>query len=81
MIPFNPDIKFFDGDRRGYVLCTLNHAVWQTELRMVENVASRDAAEYTFASFVVENGQPGAQINCSPGSNPPPLGRVDCTPV
>ena len=81
MVPFNDHIKFFDGDRRGYVLCTLDHEVWQTELRMVENVASPDAAEYTFASFVVENGQPGAQINCSPGSNPPPLGRVDCTPV
>ena len=81
MVPFNDHIKFFDGDRRGYVLCTLSHEAWQTELRMVENVASPDAAEYTFASFVVENGQPGAQINCSPGSNPPPLGRVDCTPV
>ena len=81
MIPFNETIRFFDGDRRGYVLCTLDHEAWRTELRMVENVASPDAPEYTFASFVVEDGRPGAQIDCSPGANPPPLGRVDCAPV
>jgi hypothetical protein len=36
MIPANPPIKFFDGDRRGYV-----HSL-------------------SFASFVAENGRPGA---------------------
>ena len=35
MIQFNPDIKFFDGDRRGYVLCKLDRDEWRTDLRMV----------------------------------------------
>jgi alkaline phosphatase D len=60
MIEFNPDIKFFDGDRRGYVLCTLDHEQWRTDLRMVETVSRPDAAVSTFKSFVVEDGQPGA---------------------
>jgi alkaline phosphatase D len=61
MIPFNPDIKFFDGDRRGYVRCRLDHDEWRTDLRMVSTVSRRDAPVSTFASFVVEDGQPGAQ--------------------
>ena len=77
MVPFNEHIEFFDGDRRGYVLCKLDHEVWRTELRMVESVSDPDAAEYTFARFMVEDGQPGAQGECVP-VNPPPLGRVDC---
>jgi alkaline phosphatase D len=77
MVPFNENIEFFDGDRRGYVLCKLDHEVLRTELRMVESVSDPDAAEYTFARFVVEDGQPGAQGECVP-VNPPPLGRVDC---
>jgi hypothetical protein len=58
-------------------LCKLNHEVWRTELRMVESVSDPDAAEYRFATFVIEDGQPGAQGECVP-VDPPPLGRVDC---
>jgi alkaline phosphatase D len=61
MIPFNPDIKFFDGDMRGYVLCTLDHEEWRTDLRMVPTVSTRDAPVSTFKSFVVEDGFPGAK--------------------
>jgi alkaline phosphatase D len=60
MIPFNPDIKFFDGDRRGYVVCTLDRKEWRTDLRMVPTVSTRDAPISTFASFVVKDGKPGA---------------------
>jgi alkaline phosphatase D len=77
MIQFNENIEFFDGDRRGYVLCTLDHEVWRTELRMVERVSDPDADEYTFARFVVNDGQAGAVGECVP-VDPPPLGRVDC---
>jgi len=80
MVPFNDNIAFFDGDRRGYVLCTLDHELWRTELRMVESVSTPDSPEYTFAEFVVQDGQPGAVADCLP-NNPPPLGRVECTPV
>ena len=77
MVPFNENIEFFDGDRRGYVLCRLDHETWNTEFRMVESVADADAPEYLFAQFAVEDGVPGAQGVCVP-VNPPPLGRVEC---
>jgi alkaline phosphatase D len=61
MIPKNPHIKFFDGDRRGYFRVNLNHERWQTDLRFVTTVSRSDAPINTFASFVVENGRPGVQ--------------------
>ena len=60
MIPFNPHIRFFDGDRRGYVKCRLDKRQMRTDLRMVETVSRSDAPDYTYASFVVEDGTPGA---------------------
>ena len=60
MIPFNPHIKFFDGDRRGYVRCRLDKRQMQTDLRMVETVSRSDAPDYTYASFIVEDTRPGA---------------------
>jgi alkaline phosphatase D len=60
MIKFNPHIRFFDGDRRGYVRCRLNRDELRTDLQMVTTVSRRDAPKYTFASFVVEDGRPGA---------------------
>ena len=61
-IPFNPHIKFFEGDRRGYVRCRLDHEKWVSDLRMVAAVTAPDAPAYTLASFVVEDGVPGAQL-------------------
>lgn len=61
MIGFNPHIRFFDGDRRGYVRCTLDRDLWRTDLVMSPTVSTPDAAPYTLASFVVEDGVPGAQ--------------------
>ena len=60
MIDANPHIKFFDGDRRGYVRCRLDRSQWRTDLRMVTTVSRSDAPVYTFASFEVEDGTPGA---------------------
>ena len=61
MIPANPHIRFFDGDRRGYVRCQVDHERWRTDLRMVSTVSRPEAPVETFASFVVEDGRPGAQ--------------------
>jgi alkaline phosphatase D len=60
MIGANPHIKFFDGDRRGYVRCNVDRSRWRTDLRMVSTVSRSDAPVSTFASFQVENGIPGA---------------------
>ncbi|MBK1783024.1 alkaline phosphatase D family protein [Prauserella cavernicola] len=61
MIKHNPHIRFFDGDRRGYVRCRVDTSEFRTDLRMVDTVSRRDAAESTFASFVVERDRPEAQ--------------------
>ncbi|MBB2901242.1 alkaline phosphatase D [Kineococcus radiotolerans] len=61
MIGYNPHIRFFDGDRRGYVRCTLTAREWRTELRMTPTVSTPDAPTETWRTFVVEDGVPGAQ--------------------
>lgn len=61
MIGFNPHIKFFDGDRRGYVRCRLDATGMRTDLQMVTTVSRPDAPQSTFGSFFVESGRPGAQ--------------------
>jgi alkaline phosphatase D len=60
MIRFNPHIKFFDGDRRGYVRCLVKRSEMRADLRIVSTVSRPDAPESTYASFVVESGRPGA---------------------
>ncbi len=60
MIPFNPHIKFFDGDRRGHVRVSLDRHRFRADLKMVRTVTRPDAAQYTFASFAVRDGRPGA---------------------
>jgi alkaline phosphatase D len=58
----NPHIVFEDF-RRGYVHVDLDHATWRTDFRVVEHVRSSDAPASTLASFVVENGKPGAALD------------------
>ena len=60
MIKFNPHIKFFDGDRRGYQSCHVDRHRFRTDLEMVRTVSRPDAEQYTFASFEVQDGRPGA---------------------
>ena len=60
MIQFNPHIKFFEGDRKGYVRCAVDRQLLQADLRYVERVGVHGAPIETFASFVVEDGHPGA---------------------
>lgn len=57
----NPHTKFFDGANRGYVRCLLSRDRWQSDYRVVSTIREPEATVRTLASFVVENGQPGAQ--------------------
>jgi alkaline phosphatase D len=61
MIKFNPHIRFFDSDRRGYVRCKVERSELRADLRMVSTVSRPDALESTLASFVIEHGQAGAR--------------------
>ena len=56
----NPHVKFFDGRPGGYVRCSLNAERWRSDLRLVGSTQSARSGVGTIASFIVENGRPGA---------------------
>src|SRR5690606_25078687 len=57
----NPHVKFFN-NRRGYVRCTVTEQEWRTDFRVLPSITRKvlPAPIVTRASFVVENGKPGA---------------------
>ncbi|MCX7597012.1 MAG: alkaline phosphatase D family protein, partial [Fischerella sp.] len=57
----NPHTKFFDGAFRGYVRCNLTRDRWQSDYRVVSSITDENATISTLASFVVQDGLPGAQ--------------------
>ncbi|MBD2502545.1 alkaline phosphatase D family protein [Anabaena azotica] len=57
----NPHTKFFNATYRGYVRCQLTRELWQSDYRAVSSILEEKATINTLASFVVENGQPGAK--------------------
>jgi len=61
LLPDNPHIRFFESRKRGYVRCELTPERWRTDLRVLDGVRDRHAPIGTLASFVVENGRPGAE--------------------
>jgi alkaline phosphatase D len=62
MIPFNPHIKYYEGDRRGYFKATVTPERMRLDLRFVTSVESRSGTGYAAGSWVVEDGTPGAFI-------------------
>jgi len=56
----NPFVKFYNAER-GYVRCELTPDEWQTDFRVVPVVSKPDSPCLTRASYVVENGKPGAE--------------------
>jgi alkaline phosphatase D len=61
MLADNPHMKFVDSRPRGYVRMELDQFRLRADLRAMESVAKPGAACATLASFVVEDGKPGAQ--------------------
>ncbi|MNC89738.1 Alkaline phosphatase D precursor [compost metagenome] len=57
----NPHMKLVDGRHRGYARVELAPGRMQVELRALDSASSREAACTTLATFVVEDGKPGAQ--------------------
>ncbi len=60
MLANNPFVKFFNAER-GYVRCEVTPKAWQSDYQVVEFVERPGAPLVTRASFVVENGKPGAE--------------------
>jgi alkaline phosphatase D len=59
-LPENPHVKFYNS-QRGYVRCSVTPEAFRADYRIVPYVTRPDAPLQTRASFVVENGRPGAQ--------------------
>ena len=55
----NPGLKYFN-NQRGYVICTVTPETWRSDYRVMESVTSPQSKVSTAASFVIENGKPGA---------------------
>ena len=55
----NPHLKFFNS-QRGYVRCTLTPSSLTAAYRTLAYITRPDAPIHTRATFVVENGRPGA---------------------
>ena len=60
MIPFNPHIKYYEGDRRGYFKAVVTPNRMSVDLRFVTSVEDPNGSGYTEGSWVVEDGRPGA---------------------
>jgi alkaline phosphatase D len=56
----NPQLRFFD-NHRGYVRCTLERARLTADFRAVSTVRKPTATVSTTATFVVDDGRPGAR--------------------
>jgi alkaline phosphatase D len=59
LLATNPHVKFLDL-RNGYTVCEVTPARWQADYRAVKRVDTADSPVETIASFVVEDGRPGA---------------------
>jgi alkaline phosphatase D len=60
MIPYNPHIKYFEGDKRGYFMATIEPKRMQLDLRFMHSVEDPEATGYLERSWVVEDGRAGA---------------------
>ena len=56
----NPWVRFFN-NQRGYVRCAITPQTWTADYRVLEYVTHQGSPIATRASFVVEDGRPGAQ--------------------
>ena len=61
MLPENPHIRYANSQFRGYTRVEATQSRMTVDLRAMESVVRRDAPCSTLASFVIEDGRPGAQ--------------------
>ena len=61
MVPFNPHIQYYEGDRRGYFKATVTPSHMRLDLRFVTSVEDPAGTGYTERSWVVRDGEAGAQ--------------------
>ena len=55
----NPQVQFYDPDKRGYLLHNVTETEWKTTARAMEDVRNEQSPALDLASFLVRNGKPG----------------------
>jgi alkaline phosphatase D len=60
LLPDNPHVRFATGARRGYLRMEVTPERLRADLRAVRSVAQPRAGVDTLATFMVEDGRPGA---------------------
>jgi alkaline phosphatase D len=60
MIPYNPHIQYYEGDRRGYFKASVTNKQLRMDLRFVTSVENPEGSGYLERSWVVEDRRPGA---------------------
>jgi alkaline phosphatase D len=58
-LPHNPQVRFYEPDKRGYVLHDVTEAEWKTTFRAVQDVEDERSDAADIATFVVRMGEPG----------------------
>jgi alkaline phosphatase D len=56
----NPQVKFYNS-QRGYVRCEATRQSFVADFRVVQKVSVPESLVSTRASFIVEDGKPGAK--------------------
>jgi alkaline phosphatase D len=57
----NPHVRYFDERNGGYVRCEVTPEEWRTDMKLADAIEDPNSPVRTFASFVIEDGKPGAQ--------------------
>ncbi len=58
-LPANPHVRFFDGERRGWVRCRVTPERWTSDFRVVAAPDDLEAPAQTLTSWVVQSGEAG----------------------
>lgn len=60
-LPHNPQVRYYNGRQRGYLSCDVRRDTWTADLWFVDDVLDAGSTVRRAASYVVEDGRPGAQ--------------------
>jgi alkaline phosphatase D len=58
-LPHNPQVKFYDPDKRGYLLHDVTDTEWKTTARAMDDVRDQQSPALDLARFLVRKGEEG----------------------
>ena len=81
-LPANPQVRFYEGAYRGYLLCEVTQERWRTDLRIVTAPNDSASPAYLLAAFEVQDGRPGPRrLDAGTGIASAVTSAADGTPL